>query len=180
MGSTIGASFAPTGRMRLGKLLLLLLVVSCKPAAGIASERICAVDGDMVVVDTSTHSLWLCCERRAIAKFRVALGRSGLEKTREGDGRTPLGTYALGEPRTSARFGLFIPIAYPTAEQQARGFTGTNVGIHGPDRRTSWLGGASTLVDWTAGCIATGTQTEISQVATFVRERRPRVLIRRG
>jgi murein L,D-transpeptidase YafK len=167
--------------MRLVPILTLLVLLSCSPAARTdSSNQSCAVDGDVVVVDTTAHALWLCSDHRAVAHFSVALGRGGLDKTREGDGRTPLGSYSLGEPRASHRFGIFIPIAYPTAEQRARGFTGKDVGIHGPDRRSAWLGRVTTWIDWTAGCIATGTESEISQIATFVRDRRPRLLVRRG
>jgi len=113
-----------------------------------------------------------------MARFKVALGRGGLDKTRQGDGRTPLGTYSLGAPRPSTRFGTFIPIGYPTPEQSARGFTGRDVGVHGPERRARWLGSLSTWIDWTAGCVATGTDDEIALVASFVRERSPGVVLR--
>lgn len=159
--------------------LALLLVLGCKPTA-VAETSIaaCAVDGNLVVVETHAHTLWLCSERRALARMKVALGRGGLDKTREGDGRTPIGTYSLGAPRPSSRFGTFIPIGYPTAEQRARGLTGKNVGIHGPERRAMWLRSLSTWIDWTAGCVATGTDDEIAVVAAFVRERSPRVVLR--
>ena len=163
--------------MRPAPSLALLLVLSCKPAF-VAAASGCTVDGNLVVVDTGAHTLWLCSERRALGHFKVALGRGGLSKTRRGDGRTPLGTYSLGAPRASARFGTFIPVGYPTREQSARGLTGADVGIHGPERRASWLGSLSTWIDWTAGCVATGTDQEISVVATFVHERSPRVVIR--
>jgi murein L,D-transpeptidase YafK len=165
--------------MRRVPLLVLLVSLSCSPAdVAETSDQPCAVDGDLVVVDTRPHTLWLCSERRAVARIKVALGRGGLDKTREGDGRTPIGTYSLGVPRPSSRFITFIPIGYPTAEQSARGFTGKDVGIHGPERRVSWLGSISTWIDWTAGCVATGTDDEIASVAAFVRERRPRVVLR--
>ena len=32
--------------------------------------------------------------------------------------------------------------------------------------------------DWTAGCVALGTDAEVQQVAAFVRERKPSVFIR--
>jgi hypothetical protein len=159
--------------------LPLLLVLLCGPAAADAAPRApCdAAAGRLVVVDTAAHTLWLCSDRRVVGRFEVALGRGGLDKRREGDGRTPLGAYALGSPRPSARFGTFVPIGYPTAGQRARGFTGRNVGIHGPDRRATWLKRLSTWIDWTAGCVATGTDEEMRAIAAFVRERRPRVLL---
>jgi len=165
--------------MRSIACLPVLLLVNCRPVAvASASDVPCAAEGHLVVVETRAHTLWLCSERRAVGRFKVALGRRGLDKRREGDGRTPLGTYFLGSPRPSARFGTFIPIGYPTPEQSARGSTGKNVGIHGPDRRATWLGALTTWIDWTAGCVATGTDEEIRAVAAFVRERHPRVVLR--
>lgn len=160
--------------------LVLLLVLGCRPAAvARTSDQPCASDdGHLVVVETRAHTLWLCSERRAVASMKVALGRGGVDKAREGDGRTPLGAYSLGTPRSSSRFGTFVPIGYPTAEQRARGLTGKDVGIHGPERRAAWLGSLSTWIDWTAGCVATGTDDEIAVVDAFVRERSPRVVLR--
>lgn len=138
----------------------------------------CPVAGHAVVVNTSARTLSLCSEGRAAERFPVALGRGGVDKRREGDGRTPLGSYALGPPRPSARYGTFVPIAYPTPEQRALGFTGRHVGIHGPARGAAWLGSLSTRVDWTAGCVATGTDEELARIAAFVRRHRPRVVLR--
>jgi hypothetical protein len=103
----------------------------------------------------------------------------GTGKRRRGDGRTPLGAYALGAPRASARFGTFIPISYPTAAQATRGLTGGAVGIHGPPRGMDVPAGYPvTELDWTEGCIATGTDGEVGEIAEFVRTRRPVVVIR--
>jgi hypothetical protein len=159
--------------------LALMLALSCRsPAVADPSSAACAAEGDVVVVETRAHELWLCSRHRALASFKVALGRGGVGKAREGDGRTPLGSYALGAPRPSARFGTFIPVGYPTSEQRARGLTGKDVGIHGPERRAAWLGSLSTWFDWTAGCVATGTDDELAVIAAFVRERNPRVVVR--
>ena len=115
---------------------------------------------------------------RPVAEYRVALGRGGTGKHVQGDEKTPLGTYALGAPRPSSRFGTFIPVAYPTPEQQLQGFTGGDVGIHGPDRRFRWVGRATAWFDWTAGCIALGTDEEVLAVAAWMRGRAATISIR--
>jgi murein L,D-transpeptidase YafK len=132
----------------------------------------------VVFVSTSEHRLWLCQDGRSRARFAVALGSGGVDKRTQGDRKVPLGSYELGLPRPSARFGTFVPIAYPTAEQRKLGFTGQDVGIHGPERRARWLGRANTWLDWTAGCVALGTEEDLAQVTRFVRDARPRVEIR--
>jgi len=143
-----------------------------------ASEDPCSRYDTAVVVDVHARSLRLCELGATQAHYPVALGRGGTAKRTRGDRKTPLGSYALGEPRLSDRFGVFIPISYPTAAQRRRGFTGGEIGIHGPQRRFEWAGSWNTYVDWTDGCIALGTLDEAMEVATFVREHAPTVFIR--
>jgi murein L,D-transpeptidase YafK len=132
----------------------------------------------VVTVITRKRELWLCQEGAAVARFQVAMGRGGFDKRRKGDGRTPLGTYSLGAPRPSVRYGVFIPIDYPTPDQAAAGFTGSEVGIHGPPRGLSEPEYPTTVVDWTQGCIATGVDADIDVIAEFVRARQPVLVIR--
>lgn len=132
-------------------------------------------DGEtVVVVDTSAHELNLCESGVLKKQFRVALGRGGTGKMKEGDNRTPLGTYAIGTPRPSARFGVFIPLGYPTKDQLAAGLTGANVGIHGPDRHFLWLERANLWFDWTAGCVAVGSDEAIQAIAAWVTAKKVR------
>src|SRR3990172_1580554 len=159
--------------------ILALVVASTSRCRGPMADP-CLSSGPAVVVVVRDRSLWLCDQGHARARYRVALGRGGAGKQVERDGKTPLGTYALGVPHPSVRFGTFIPVAYPTPDQQRQGFTGRDVGIHGPDRRLRWAGSMNSCFDWTAGCIALGTDAEVQQVAAFVRERKPSIFIRWG
>jgi hypothetical protein len=148
------------------------------PAAGAEDALPCPSSGDTIVVLTRERALWLCRGGSPTAQFAVAIGRGGVGKRRRGDGRTPLGRYALGVPRPSARYGTFIPIAYPTPAQAARGFTGAALGIHGPPRGMDVSSHPVTALDWTLGCIATGSDEDLGAIADFVRARRPGVVIR--
>ena len=123
-----------------------------------------------VVLHTEQHRLQLCENGQPAADYRVALGRGGTGKQREGDLKTPLGVYSLGPARASAEFGLFLPVGYPTDEQRRRGLTGGDIGIHGPKRGFRWLGSLTTLSDWTRGCIAVSTDDAIQRLAAWVRE----------
>lgn len=155
------------------------LVTICGPAA--ADEdgaSVCPRAADTIVVLTEERALWLCTGGTPAARFTVALGRNGVGKRHRGDGRTPLGRYTVGAPRRSERYGTFIPISYPTPAQAARGFTGGTVGIHGPPRGMDAAAYPVTEVDWTLGCIATGSDEEVGIIAEFVRARRPAVVIR--
>lgn len=130
-----------------------------------------------VLVVTNDHKLVLCERGREIASYRVALGRAGTGKRARGDDKTPLGSYTLGAPRPSPRFGTFIPIAYPTREQRLRGFTGSAVGIHGPNRRFRWAGRLNAWGDWTAGCVALATDGEVEAIAAWVQKLKPAITI---
>jgi hypothetical protein len=173
----MGPHVARTGRV---------LVVAC--GVGLLSARAaaaadqgaspCPPAGETVLVLTEARALWLCTGGEPEARFTVALGRGGIGKRRRGDGRTPLGSYALGAPRPSARYGTFIPISYPTAAQASHGFTGSAVGIHGPPRGMEAGAYPVTELDWTLGCIATGTDAEVEAIAGFVRAHRASIVIR--
>jgi murein L,D-transpeptidase YafK len=134
-----------------------------------ADRAPCRPGETAVLVRVSTHALDLCQQGRVVASHRVALGAGGIGKRQRGDGKTPLGLYPLGSPRPSPSFGTFVPVGYPTPAQQKLGFTGNAVGIHGPPRGAG--GPLSTAVDWTAGCIAVGTDTEIDAISTWIRDR---------
>ncbi len=159
--------------------LLVLLAAGTAGAMEIDQSRAtCPPSGDVVAVFTRKRELWLCREGVETARVRIALGRGGNGKSRHGDRRTPLGDYAMGSPRPSSQYGTFIPIAYPTPEQARRGHTGQDVGIHGPPRGLEEPDYPTTAVDWTLGCIATGTDADVEAVAAFVRRYHPTLVVR--
>jgi hypothetical protein len=137
--------------------------------AGLA-HRPCPSGDAVVLVDAKAHVLCLCRKGRAESAFRVALGRGGIDKRHEGDGRTPTGRYALRAPRPSSRYRLFIPVAFPTAAQAQAGYSGSDIGIHAPHLGFVWLRHATLWADWTRGCIAVGTWGEIERIAAWVRQ----------
>lgn len=128
-----------------------------------------SVDGVRVVVHTAEHRLVLCEGESVHATYSVRLGRGGVGKTREGDERTPLGTYSLGAPRASTSYGTFMAVGYPTADQRRRGNTGGSIGVHGPDRRVTWLGSLVNALDTTDGCIGIATDAEMDAVGAWTR-----------
>src|SRR5258708_34175819 len=80
-------------------------------------QRVCPGVGSLVVVDTATRVLCLCHDGEEAGRFRVALGRGGLDKRLGLDGKTPLGRYPLGAAIPSSRFPPFLPPGNPTPEQ---------------------------------------------------------------
>ncbi|MFO0587878.1 MAG: L,D-transpeptidase family protein [Polyangiaceae bacterium] len=132
-----------------------------------------------VVVETASHTLALCEGGATAGAYRVRLGKHGTGKTREGDEKTPLGRYSLGGPRGSIPFATFIPIAYPTPAQKNLGYTGSAVGVHGPDRRVKWVGPLVNAFDTTDGCVGIATDREMEAIASWVRERKPKEIVLR-
>jgi murein L,D-transpeptidase YafK len=130
-----------------------------------------------VAVVGEKHELHLCKDRQSAKTFGVRLASKGLGKTRTGDEKTPLGRYSLEAPRPSKRYGVFVPIGYPTAEQRKRGFTGGSVGIHGPDRRVRWLGRINNWFDTTDGCIGIATDDEMKDIAEWLRKNGARSIV---
>jgi len=150
-------------------IVLYLFMLSSLPGLTAENEPCKGLD-TALIVDTSSHTMWMCQKSDAIAEFRVAIGQCGVEKRGKGDKKTPRGEFDLGIPRPSGKFRLFIPIGYPNAEQSSKGYSGGNIGIHGPHRGSLWLGKDSSKVDWTHGCIAVGTDEDILTVAQWVKD----------
>jgi murein L,D-transpeptidase YafK len=139
----------------------------------------CAPFRASIVVDTSAHRLALCEGGKNVETFGVRLGKHGVGKEREGDGKTPLGRYPLGDPRSSVAYGTFIPIAYPTEAQRRAGFTGGAVGVHGPHRSVAALGPMVNAFDTTDGCVGIATDEEMKRIESWVWRVRPDEIVLR-
>lgn len=120
-------------------------------------------------VNTAKRILNICKQGSVVKTFKVAIGYNGIGKKRAGDNKTPIGLYRLAYPRKSNQFKVFIPIQYPTSDQRAAGYTGRDVGLHGPTQSFGLLGWLSNLPSATRGCIAVGRNNHIEYVANWVK-----------
>lgn len=167
-------------KIDLNGFAVILLVISCIGLAlvsGRAEENPCPIRSTLVVVKVEEKRLVLCKSGMSDGSFSISLGRGGVGKRSYRDLKTPLGHYSLGVPRSSERFHTFIPIGYPTPEQASQGYTGQDIGIHGPSPKFKWAGRLNTWFGWTAGCIATGTDPEIDEIAAWIRRARAREIV---
>ncbi len=130
----------------------------------------CTGKGTLLLADTNTQILYLCKNGKSVRDFDFSRGDNGMGKRIEGDEKTPLGIYEIKEPRGSSNFHTFIHISYPTALQKKNGFTGSNVGVHGPSRWAKCLGRLNTYFNWTNGCLAVASDRDIKEVSQFVIE----------
>jgi murein L,D-transpeptidase YafK len=115
---------------------------------------------DRVLVDKSERTLVLLRDGRPLKTYHVSLGGAPLgHKRREGDERTPEGTYLLDyrNPRSSAHLALHV--SYPDSADAARARAagedpGGMIMIHGIMDGLGWMGRLQRAMDWTDGCIA--------------------------
>jgi murein L,D-transpeptidase YafK len=128
------------------------------PAVTTNAEANAAVD--YIVVQKADHVMSLWKQGRIIKTYPIlAFGADPLgHKMREGDEKTPEGTYFINDKHPSQHFQKFLNISYPNDEDRARAQkmgvpVGGNVGIHG-DR--GGISGFFQRMDknWTDGCIA--------------------------
>lgn len=93
-----------------------------------------------IAVDTSRSRLYLFkndnSQMRLIADFYISVGKLGVEKSLEGDQRTPLGVYfitsSLNPKSLKDLYGTgALPINYPNPLDTRRGKTGSGIWLHG-------------------------------------------------
>jgi murein L,D-transpeptidase YafK len=124
---------------------------------------------DRIVVEKAARKLSVFREGRQLKTYRVALGRSPIgPKEKEGDMKTPEGTYKIDGRNAQSSFHLALHISYPSNNDNAsaaeRGVSaGFDIMIHGIRNGLAWIGAFHRRKDWTAGCIAL-TDEEIEEL----------------
>jgi murein L,D-transpeptidase YafK len=133
------------------------------------------VTAGSILVEKSMHRMSLLKDGRVLRTYRVALGRGGTgPKSREGDARTPEGTYVIDRHNPHSCCHLALHISYPNAwdiaSARVRGVNpGGDIEIHGLS------GGSHRSRDWTHGCIAV-TNSEIEEIWRAVPDGTPIVI----
>ena len=96
-----------------------------------------------IAIDASRSRLYLFENRASgltlVADYYISIGKSGLEKSAEGDLRTPLGVYFITsslDPHSLKDFygSGALPINYPNELDSKRGKTGSGIWLHGTPR----------------------------------------------
>lgn len=112
-------------------------------------------------------------DEELIGRFKIVLGgHPEGDKNKEGDSRTPEGTYYICTRNPNSPFTLFMGISYPSIEDAKRGLnnglidnrTFENIKEHiNEKKQPPWnttlggevgIHGGGTFRDWTLGCIA--------------------------
>jgi murein L,D-transpeptidase YafK len=133
---------------------------------------------DRILILKSERKLQLMHAGKVFKTYKVALGPRPIgHKEREGDGRTPEGTYVIDYRNARSQFHRALHVSYPNAiDRAAARKRGVNPGgmimIHGLGQEFGWVGSAHTAKDWTLGCIAV-TNEEIEEIWSLVADGTP-------
>lgn len=113
---------------------------------------------DLILIEKSARRMTLMQGGKPVRSWPIALGFSPAgDKDREGDGRTPEGTFRIDRRNDQSSYHLSLGLDYPHPDDIARaragGYSpGGDIMIHG---QPNSLPEALVMKgDWTAGCIA--------------------------
>jgi tetratricopeptide (TPR) repeat protein len=125
---------------------------------------------DRILIEKSARRLMLISQGEVLKSYKIALGGNPIgPKERQGDNKTPEGTYVIDARNRNSRFHLSLRISYPNERDRNRArelgvSPGGDIMIHGIKNGFSWVGDAHAEIDWTKGCIAV-TDEEIEEIA---------------
>ncbi|MHC1698629.1 MAG: L,D-transpeptidase family protein [Geobacteraceae bacterium] len=124
---------------------------------------------DKILVEKNARRLKLLSKGEVLKTYKISLGGNPIgPKEREGDNKTPEGTYLIDGRNQDSLYHRSFHISYPNEKDKLRArkmgvSPGGNIMIHGIKKGFSWVGDAHTEVDWTKGCIAV-TDDEIEEI----------------
>ena len=124
---------------------------------------------DRILIEKKERRLMLIAKGEVLKTYKIALGGNPIgPKERQGDNKTPEGTYFIDSRNKDSRHHLSLHISYPNERDKKRAkelgvSPGGDIMIHGIKSGFSWVGESHTEVDWTKGCIAV-TDEEIEEI----------------
>ncbi len=128
---------------------------------------------DRILIEKKERRLMLLSKGEVLKTYRIALGGNpNGPKERQGDNKTPEGTYCIDSRNKDSRYHLSLHISYPNERDKKRArelgvLPGGNIMIHGLKNGFTQVGDSHAQVDWTKGCIAV-TDEEIEEIAKTV------------
>jgi tetratricopeptide (TPR) repeat protein len=128
---------------------------------------------DKILIEKKKRRLALISRGEVLKTYKIALGGNpNGPKERQGDNKTPEGTYVIDSRNRDSRYHLSLHISYPNEKDKQRAkelgvSPGGDIMIHGIQSGFSSVGDFHTGVDWTKGCIAV-TDEEIEEIEKLV------------
>lgn len=133
---------------------------------------------DKVLIEKSARRMHLLSDGKKVRSYQISLGRNPVgHKQKEGDKKTPEGTYYISHHNPNSSYYLSLGISYPNEADrkyaQENGWQpGSHIMIHGLPNRAPFMGRLHRFYDWTAGCIAV-TNGEIKEIYAAVKDKTP-------
>ncbi|MDD2310151.1 MAG: L,D-transpeptidase family protein [Desulfuromonadaceae bacterium] len=127
---------------------------------------------DKILIEKKQRRLMLVSKGEVLKTYKIALGGNPHgPKERQGDNKTPEGTYSIDSRNENSRYHLSLHVSYPNERDKKRAkergvSPGGDIMIHGIKNGFSWVGDYHTEVDWTKGCIAV-TDEEIEEISNL-------------
>jgi len=115
---------------------------------------------DKVLIEKKERRLRVLSKGEVIKTYKIALGGNPVgPKERQGDSKTPEGTYIIDSRNRDSGYHLSLHISYPNEKDKMRAkelgvSPGGDIMIHGIKNGLTWVGASHAEVDWTKGCIA--------------------------
>jgi tetratricopeptide (TPR) repeat protein len=128
---------------------------------------------DKVLIEKKERRLTLLSMGEVIKTYKIALGGDPIgPKERQGDNKTPEGTYIIDSRNNNSEYHLSLHISYPNEKDKMRAkelgvSPGGNIMIHGIKNGLAWVSASHAEVDWTKGCIAV-TDEEMEEIYRLV------------
>lgn len=136
------------------------------------------VKADSAAVFKSKRKLVLYSEGKELKTYSVSLGRNPVgPKEKEGDKKTPEGSYILDSRLENSKYHLAIHISYPNKKDKLNAeklgvSPGSDIMIHGLPNKLKFPEDSYANTDWTDGCIAVSNY-EIEEIWKFVEDGTP-------
>jgi len=127
------------------------------------------VPADRILIEKKERRLTLISKGKVLKIYQIALGGNpDGPKERQGDNKTPEGSYVIDSRNRNSRYHRSLHISYPNEKDRKRAkelgvSPGGDIMIHGIKNGFSWVGDLHADVDWTKGCIAV-TDEEIEEI----------------
>jgi tetratricopeptide (TPR) repeat protein len=147
-------------------------IITLQKKIEVLEQKVFAIQkgpADKILIEKKERRLTLISRGEVLKTYKIALGGNpNGPKERQGDNKTPEGTYVIDSRNKDSRYHLSLHISYPNEKDKQRAkelgvSPGGDIMIHGIKNGFSWVGDFHTEVDWTKGCIAV-TDEEIEEI----------------
>lgn len=134
---------------------------------------------DYIVVDKSGRILHLLKAGSIFRSYKISLGGQPVgAKHQEGDNKTPEGLYSIDLKNSASDYTLSLHISYPNQDDinwaRAHGVdAGGDIMVHGLPNEWWKRAFIKDGMDWTKGCVAINSDSQINEVFNFVQTGTP-------